>query len=1180
MNKEVILNTANGANFLVDDSELNSIAHALLPTIRQLLMAADGISNPDVRSIRTAQRLGYGVKIFHESEVGEFTRQYFDLAIDWCRQKNLADLAKSPEEDLYQLTFRKAESDWRFAKAYGNGSISHTQYVRALRTFLTLLLQGMWSNRAMLLPGDLNMEWNEFLLENSELSRPLHTDITWMLRRSRNDHSFESQVVDRISNPTVKLLNASLSTQFVQASMFFCSSDVSLEKMIEADLLLKKSQREGKGGAYCAFSSGVSMPHLVELLVEQFPDLGFTVDEWGRERNKQYHKNRHAASVKSRLRNRTNGCAEDIENLVSQASIKVGGRHLSTVLSALWPEDVNPETSEDAFKVIAGLSNRSQFSPKYLVDYLKAIEADDILISFADDLVKIQIAFLDHKQYINSNSFRTAFAILNSYLFHYIPLWFFDHPDSELKQPTQLIDIAGAIYLTRPIEPKFPVPKTLMDLLTLSATLQRSDRNTKKKWVYDLKQFFDHVIEFQDLYGDVIDGVKGFKATFLDTDVPKGKRERKSAKATFPSKHFKVLLRYVRALLDIQDQLVGKLESGEITWSDISAKRLLHLDELPVTDTYVEHFGRSCQVKTIPNLFRGIDVNQHAGFNGTTIYPGLLRHNYLMLETGIRGKQLRWLDESTFDQYVTSEQDNEYVQTLWVNTNKDGFPWPAVVVNRVIQCLRDQRDWKNGVECDGFNKSVHFSEENPDAYDPIFPIFSFNTDDGRPFSGEDYSDSWKNVLLGFQWFLHQHGISDEYYLKYFPVGFGKTKLQQYWDTTAPHIQKQLVQAAQVKLTEQGNEYCPVSLRVLVTPHGARVTVVSENVTVLPLEYVGENITGQFSRQTVQYYNLPDRDRVALLQKHQSQMMESGQVLPTENVDPSNPLWMEGRRMNDLIASSAAQDPESLAGEGSLLSVKMCLDKKQPLDGLQLIMSGKARRLSKQPSHICVFNDICPRELVELWGQTKLCGVCSYAVNHIAHLPAISAQRDKSWEEYESDREYYQTFSKRTDISDDEKQQMEEALLWRSYDALGWEIRERALRKKAHMISKGDAVSPLLVERPEEVASYIDARHIKDDETRYLLKRLGDCIAFPLTDSRTIKAKMSLASRRLLIATGRVDEALAERSESTAVADLYSLIESLRDMTGMTHAEIIGLMRSDPVALSDQFSKSRPMLPAE
>jgi len=191
------------------------------------------------------------------------------------------------------------------------------------------------------------------------------------------------------------------------------------------------------------------------------------------------------------------------------------------------------------------------------------------------------------------------------------------------------------------------------------------------------------------------------------------------------------------------------------------------------------------------------------------------------------------------------------------------------------------------------------------------------------------------------------------------------------------------------------------------------------------------------------------------------------------------------------------------------------------------------------------------------------------VNHIRNLPAISAQKDHSWEEYESDREHYQIFCKRTDVTDDEKQQMEKNLIWRSYNALGWEVRERALRKKAQDIADGLEVSPLIVERPEDVAQYIETRHIKTNESDYLLKRLRDCIAFPLTDSKSIRAKMDLASRRLLMMKGDANGAFAERNDARAAVDLYSLLQTYQAMSDMSQAEIFGLLRSDVLEMANK-----------
>jgi hypothetical protein len=281
---------------------------------------------------------------------------------------------------------------------------------------------------------------------------------------------------------------------------------------------------------------------------------------------------------------------------------------------------------------------------------------------------------------------------------------------------------------------------------------------------------------------------------------------------------------------------------------------------------------------------------------------------------------------------------------------------------------------------------------------------------------------------------------------------------------------------------------------------------------------------------------------------------------------NDPLFAECRKVNEELAR-AAENGKDISIEAGLFSISMFSEKGEPKNGLEMFKAGKARRLGKNPSHLCAFNNICPQELVSLWGQTRLCGICSYSINHIKHLPAISAMRDRSWEEYDDDKEHYLTFRKRNDISDDEKAKVEQALLWRNFDALGWELRENELLQKAKQIAAGEFVGEFLVERPEEVVAYLENNHIRSDDTDYLLKRLRDCVAFPLTDSRIISAKMDLLARRLLAHEGKTREALAYRNPSTAAADLYSLLHSYQELSGLSHAEVFGLLRTELVEMA-------------
>jgi len=183
--------------------------------------------------------------------------------------------------------------------------------------------------------------------------------------------------------------------------------------------------------------------------------------------------------------NKTNENKENKEN--KEVPIKVGSRYLSTILEDLWPKALDINSSADAFVRLSQLEFRTQFSPGNLITYLELINEHADIIKTASDWVTLQNYFKKSQRYTNENGVNSAFVFLNAYLFHYLPLWFAENDSADCEYPYMINQLAGVLFINRPVEINKIVPKTLFELIEKATLFKSLKKNTKKTWINNLK---------------------------------------------------------------------------------------------------------------------------------------------------------------------------------------------------------------------------------------------------------------------------------------------------------------------------------------------------------------------------------------------------------------------------------------------------------------------------------------------------------------------------------------------------------------------------------------------------------------------------------------------------------------------------------------------------------------------
>lgn len=747
-----------------------------------------------------------------------------------------------------------------------------------------------------------------------------------------------------------------------------------------------------------------------------------------------------------------------------------------------------------------------------------------------------------------------ALSFLNIYLFFYLTYWFQRHPETKLKFPDTPKKLVPSVFVLRLLAVTGELPLTFVEFLEGMSKQRGWAKETLYGYLKQLEVFF----AFLELHCDDLSECAGFRQPIPQYAYPLLSRSKGTKKRPIPRRVFGVFIDYTEAVkAHLEVVLSGSVEGTlDVPTFEKAISRTGNIIDTFATADQVGFIpvlfarGRTIPLRYIPNCLSMDWFPVAGGLEKKLPQPHALNQIVVALYAGLRHNHIQWLDARTFDAQVTSD-DKEFA-LLHVNTDKvKKTSWTPHVNFRVIEVLRDQLQWRSLIASPGFEVECFYNNNPETKWAPILPLFSAY-ENGAPHSDERYATVWKDMLCAVDALL---------------PSLGETGLQRLFTLEPPGIAVGDGNAASKRLEygAQCEKVCLLGVKSLITPHSARVTVVSQYSTLLPADIIGERFTGQ-TKSSVHYYTKLDKDQLETERAHQGmalrkQAYRSDFESLVSDDHPAAKRFIHADDVNSNFGRSLRQDlPETLVSYGCI-SITM---NEGATGGLDVLRETRAASAAENKTEICPYGNNCPPEIIKQWRGPRRCGLCQYAVRSVDHLPAVSAKTKEFKEILDALTEKLEVAM--TEVppryTDDEFDRLDQERDRIAEELSGWQLSAEVLEAARSHIAKGIDDRKWVVQKPEIILEDLRRVEAPSNLTAYLLARLSECIAYPTSESPQMRARFDLLRRELLARTGHIREAFDRAIPADPASECAGLLRTVVEANGLGYEDVISILEGD------------------
>lgn len=749
---------------------------------------------------------------------------------------------------------------------------------------------------------------------------------------------------------------------------------------------------------------------------------------------------------------------------------------------------------------------------------------------------RLQNAYLKKVKRENNKARITALGYLNIYLFGYLPYWYSIHPNFEFDFPSNPNKLISAVFVADlGVYDALVKPLPFVEFLNQKAVKREWEATTHYSVLKQVEKFFDFVVRV----GAQTPGCDTFVQPIGSLDYPQLSRPKGTNKKPIPRRIFKFYIQYVETLCAHLEVLLERVVSGVIH-EDSFITGIGHKNTIVDTFATANDVGfvpvifyknKTIPLRYIPNVLFVDEKNLTTGSRCRLPHPHGLYQILVSLFTGIRQQHLQWLDEVTFDQEVPTDGGSREYAELFVNTDKVRTkPWKAYVNFRVIEILRKQRAWRKLVAEPSFADRIWYSGNPNSKWGTILPLFSYSNN-GEPHADAIYASAWRRILGGVQGILPEIGESNIQLLRFLPknVAIDDTDIDE-------------------KLYVFGAEQtrkCAVDIKSAITPHSARVSVVSHSISILPADLIGKYWTGQTEAAVHHYVVLDDEEVFAEQQLQNLQLRDKGYEQGYEAMLKGipgrvSPYVAADGEMSNLSAGIKENLEDTLTSYGC---ISLSLDN-DGQTGLDVLRETRAIGAAMNKTEICPFGNHCPKEVVLKLGGFKRCGPCNYAVRSIDHLPAVTAKIRQVFEELSDLNNVLEESHDGRELTLAELDEAERQRDRLSEDFAAWQMSAEVLEIMRQRVERGESKVTWHIQKPEVIERHLRRVKFPTNSTEYLLARLAESEAFPMLESPQIRSRFELLRRKLLANIGKFEEAFSLEVSSNPTAECLGLIRSI------------------------------------
>ncbi|TKB46501.1 hypothetical protein FCL40_17785 [Ferrimonas sediminicola] len=650
----------------------------------------------------------------------------------------------------------------------------------------------------------------------------------------------------------------------------------------------------------------------------------------------------------------------------------------------------------------------------------------------------------------------------------------------------------------------------------------------------------------------------GFKNCLIrQLDFPISERSKGTNKRIFTDTYFPLFHAFLYAMVEFACYLIDQgLDKGEVAGAGgEDTHNTQEVGFVPVL--FID--GKCVPLFEIPTRLFG--TYSTTVINGRVVdIPNIhtLVQFCVAIETGLRHIHVRWLDADTYDSKVDRKNNSE-LQPLIVNTDKaKEEPWVPLVSHRVIKQLDRLKRFMETVDVEV--KPAWYNRVAKSRFGKIRSLFcparydKFYDHDGTRVYFDDFGPATYNTYK-----KHFDGLIFFFDL----ILASKTKLETL--NVLPKGCNELPLAEAFKLRyNYKNE---------ITPHGTRATVVSDKIRYLPESVIMENYTGHDSKAALTHYVVPQQNWLKLAENNQKKNLlgytNRFSVLGGVGGESDygynsgyDPVAIKAELVNSTLKKAMQTNPQqALTDFGAVSMVAGVRDDRNNtlVSGISTINSGQVDNICINSTHICPFNNQCPKDiLVEIGGYN--CGQCWYSIKTVDHLPRI-ASKIRMIGLLVKEQEQTILDAKARGASPQQLSEMERSRKQDARELSAWIVTHGILLHNLKDISNK---TRFFVGKPEILMLKAKEIEFKNTEINKLILGMVDAENFQECFTPQLKAQLTRVTNRLLARTGMVDKIIELAESQDLLSDCRGIFTSICDLTGLSLEQIVAELEK-PIA---------------
>ncbi|BDT58118.1 hypothetical protein MasN3_16120 [Massilia varians] len=806
---------------------------------------------------------------------------------------------------------------------------------------------------------------------------------------------------------------------------------------------------------------------------------------------------------------------------------------------------------------------------------------------------------------------RHILTLLCDYLFAYLPFWLDRNNGGNIEYPASPKQLLRFVFVSRsrfddseelPTAEKLPRP--FLELISL----RRTSPEAFNRVVVSLKKFFDYI---QSSYDDDVNiaGPGFVNPIKLELDKkPTGRPSNKTNKIPFPEDVWPYLIYYANAAEAFGEYLQERAYTADV-YAGIHPLSSLNEKKHYGYNTaewgyipFITYRGKVWPVLWIPELYyveqRVLHANPpgHAGLyvNGRRINVGPDRHLILriphltvlrmllvMIETGLRGNSVQWLDRKTWE-YEGKDTPISELHTwspaarltyLYVNTDKArNEGWQTYITWRVQRTLRAEQYFQESISEPEMDQTVQYESRTHTRFAPILPLFR-STRRPTPPSDSTYSAYWTELLKGFDYFYNTRRDKDQVVVAE-PIrsvncgaitdSDGVVRVELQLDRDAPH---------------GGWQFCPLKWEPIHTPHACRATYATHRDGDLEVSEVAMQL-GHQNTVTTNHYQVPPDTRIrAKLEMIDRRMMEGESAYDVEGTGAG---YIKPNSPQSSVRQAFGQDrAQAIKDFGFVPGVALWSTEEvsaADTDALDLLRQSPSSVIRWHATHVCPVGDQCPSDIVARTGGIQRCGLCPLAAKHVDHLPAIAAKKNELKERIRMAARRMQAISE-SGASQEAIDVLHRSIQLDTKEFLGWELSTEILNDKFR--SLGDGQGSYHVDQPEIVKRHLELVVRNTTESQFFLQRISDSNAYPMLESSEVRARAAKYTRLIMAAAGKAeDAALLDIEPFDELAAFASVVKPMAEAKGIKLTDLAQALDSIATKTIRLHKAAKPkLLPA-